>query len=879
MVRKSFLDQKAPPGYVAGVGRGATGFVTSAEWGKIRAESENAAKNGLNPVDADDLEAASVFDAVDSALVKRKAKKRRLKSPIEGEGIQTADISVGESIKSISAKFQDVKRGLAVVSADEWANLPAPVDLTMRNKRLREERRSQQRFYRNSDGVSLSLMNTGQTDEALDTETDLNRAKELVLDARLKLEEGEQDEAVDKHAYLAELGKTATPEVEVETKVKGVVGDYAKTRALFSKLVQTAPAKAENWIAYSRLEYDAKRYVRAREIIQQGCEMCPRSEEAWLVNLEINAADLMACKVIVADALKRLNKSLPLWLKAVEYEQDQNSKARVIRKALEFVPRSETLWLALVEGENSVNVKVRVLEKAVELVPASLKLWLLWSELEDPSKALQVLERARAAVAPKDIPVVWISQAKTQERLDENELKVNRIVEGCFMAVKEYTYTDWMRLSEECDMEGFTLVVRAITLRTLSGFSPGLDEILNECDKLREKGRLHTARAMLSYVNETHPDNLEAWFEAISLEKEMTGDTKDELFLTYELALAAQPACVELYLMYAKDKWGVGDTSRAREIIFEGMSANAQNEDLWFAAVKLEHRSGTIEIALDLFEQCLKQLERPSHRVWVKYVTMLRNAGENNKALDTVDMGLQKYPQEPKLHLQKGQICEDNENFDAALKAYEKGTKECSKNAYVWTHLSKLYERLGKSMRARSVLDEGIGKNPFSDVLHAAKVRMEWENRALALKLMARALQQVPQSGLLWSLNIELAQEDEKRGVYAMALKTTREDPQAVVAIALDMWKRGEVAKAKIFFESCLKKRPDYGDLYVEYYAYLLQNGDLQDMKKVEKEFLRTDPRHGPRWCAITKKVTNLNAEPLALLRESAVGVLEERSK
>lgn len=606
--------------------------------------------------------------------------------------------------------------------------------------------------------------------------------------------------------------------------------------------------------------------------------MCPRDEEIWLVNLELNESDLNACKVIVADAIKYLNRSINLWLKAIEFEYDPLSKTRVIRKALEFIPGDETLWLLLVENEPNNSIKIKILEKASELSPKSLKIWLLWSELESPKEGLKVLEKSRAVIESINLPIVWVSQARIQENIDDNELKIENMLTECFNTVNkdEFKYSDWLDQCRKCDKDGFKLVTKSLTLKTLENFNPTIDDILQECDKCREDGVFQMAKAMLFFINSKYPEDLNSWFDSISLEKEL--GASDDLYITYELALKAQADCIQLYLMYAKDKWVIGnDISKARDIIFEGMNKNPQDEDLWFAAIKLEDQSGSSEIAIDLFEQCLAHLETPSARVWVKFVTLLRKTHDNVKALEIINKGLEKYPLESKLYIQKGQIYEIIDDLVSAREAYELGTRKCSSNSVLWTHLAKLYQfKLNKVMKARSVLDESIGKNPTNDILHYEKIMMEWGNKPVAGKLIAKALKMVPKSGLIWSLQIKFVEDGEKKTVYGLALKSTRDDPNVILAIAVDLWKRGETVKCKIFFNSCLKKAPDFGDLYIHYYAYLLHNGEMEEMKDLESAFLKNDPHSGQEWCRIIKEIENTDKEPLSLLRQSAIKALNE---
>lgn len=863
---------------MAGVGRGAVAVSTQAEWGKLRTASQKKNKQD----EADDSEADDVYEEVERQL---KAKKRKVKQD-----------NLAQSFSEIAEGFKDAKKQLDDVSLLEWTNLPEPMDLTMSNKRLREERKSQMRFYRNSDALSLSMVQEGQTDEAIsvdaaegDESLVQNRAKDLVLDSKLTQQEeqgGKSGDRIDKHSYLKQLaaGNQAGENSDNDNrKVISNVGDYSKTKTLFNKMIQTQPHKPENWIAYARLEYDAKHYARAKDIIQTGCEKCPRNEEIWLVNLELNESSLSACKAIVADSIKYLNKSINLWSKAIDYESDPINKTRIIQKALEFLPLDESLWLKLIENEPLSEVKLKIVSKATEILPGSLSLWLLWSKLEQPQLALGVLDKARTSVANEDIPMLLLSKAKIQEKIDQNEFKIEKMIKEC-LSLSNWDYARW--ISEAKRMGDFKLVPKFIVLNVLELQEPSQEDILNDVVLYLSEGHYDICKFMLFYINNKYPEDLPSWLQSIDLAKKYPDhtDAYESVYIIYELALQSQPKCSQLYLMYAKDKWQLaGDIGKAREIIFEGMEQIPNDEDLWFAAVKLEHQSGHDDVALELFGQCKSRLSDPSARVWIKHVTLLRQLEDLEAALKACEDGLTKFEVDEKLYLQKGQILTEMERYERAKSIYELGTKKCPKSILIWIHLAELFQyKLLKPMRSRSVLDQAIGKNPHSDLLYYTKIKLEMETKQssqLIERLVSKGLQICHNSGLLWSVKIELASEEEKRGVYAQALKSTKDDPCAILAIARDLAQRGEINKSQIFYESCLKKHPDFGDAYLYFYAYLLQHGQMDQMKQLESMFIQNDPRHGCRWPKITKKVQNIDKNPLLLLRKSAVETLSLNSE
>jgi pre-mRNA-processing factor 6 len=92
------------------------------------------------------------------------------------------------------------------------------------------------------------------------------------------------------------------------------------------------------------LEEFAGKHVAARELIAQGCEECPKSEDVWLECARLNTPD--NAKIILANAVRHLPDSVKIWLRAasLEPESDVKARKRILRRALEFIPNSVTLW-------------------------------------------------------------------------------------------------------------------------------------------------------------------------------------------------------------------------------------------------------------------------------------------------------------------------------------------------------------------------------------------------------------------------------------------------------------------------------------------------------------------------------------------------------
>lgn len=912
MERKSFLDQEPPPGYIPGIGRGATGFVTQADLGSSKKvpilafqktsndgrfdDSEESLTPILTLNQKEDIEADKIYDEIEKYLEKNRNKRRKHNTATtpdnerDNEKVKVENKSVSNSIAEISEQFQDVKQGLSTVSVEEWANLPESGDFTRRNKRLRNELQEQQRFYRNSDMIALALKDQGATDIALDeanaeienridnndndnTNGDddnvdlfkLAKTKDRLLENQIKLGiSSKLTSGIDKNEYLGLLDPH---------KSQYNIGDYKRTRKLFAKLRETSPSNPKNWIASARLEFDAKKLKRAKELIQEGCEKCPKSEEIWLTNLEMNANDVQTSKVIVADAIKFNYKSLKLWLKATELELDNLSKVRVLRKALEWLPKSFELWLAIVDYEDDKEIAIRMLEKATSIIPNSLDLWMKLSSLKEGKESIKVLIDSIQHIAKEKHYLVWINVSKIEEKTTMNEVKISRYINKAFESINCDINVEWYKQAETCENEGLKWTCRAIILKALETDTNEVSKLLESAESHYSLGHLEISNSIYTFMTSKYPQDLATWKQYLIMKKKLKD--YNNLFLIYEMAVSSLPNIVELYIMYSNDKIKYDqDFVKVRDILSDGLDKNSKSEQLWFYAIDFESRFGSLDIARDLFTDCLKAIDNPSVELWIKKAGLERKLNDYESALSTISGSLIVYPNENLLYQEKSDILTKLDEVEESVTTLQQGISNCNKNELLYVSLAALYEKKRNNViKARSILDESLSLHPKSDILHHARIKLELDanNKTHAQRLLSKAITLIPTSALLWVDNIKLATKQQVKNTYVLALKKTNDDPLIILTIAKDLWKSGRIAKSNQFFKACLDKDDEFGDFYIYYYAFLLKFGTREEMKNLEDEMLNKEKLHGYLWGKVSKENEARNVPDLQLLREAAV--------
>lgn len=467
----AFLSQAPPPGYVAGLGRGASGFTTRSDIGPAReGPSEETiaaarAKRGEGPEDEedgggdddddddggaeidagtnqdpenetglfaggvyerDDEEADRIWASIDSHMEDRRRKKKEQREKEELEKYR-------QERPKIQAQFADLKRGLSNVSEEEWANLPEAGNLTGKRRKAASKREARDtRSYAVPDSVILGNRDRGAMDASVEANgtdgtastvqgmttslTDIGEARSKIFSH--KLDQAGSASADGTASTLGGASSTIDPKgyltelSSTVTKSASEIGDIKKARSLLDSVIKTNPKHAPGWIAAARLEEVAGKMAIARKVIAQGCERCPKSEDVWLESARLNTNE--NAKVILANAVVHLNQSVKIWMKAADLENDINSKKRVVRKSLEYIPNSVKLWKELVNLEESPEDARILLSGAVSAVPQSVELWLALARLSSPKEARSVLNQARAAVATSH--EIWIAAARLIEQ-------------------------------------------------------------------------------------------------------------------------------------------------------------------------------------------------------------------------------------------------------------------------------------------------------------------------------------------------------------------------------------------------------------------------------------------------------------------------------
>lgn len=847
----SFLDLEPPPGYVAGLGRGATGFVTSAETGPsaflsnfgFEAEIED---NGLFAVrnSKEDEDADKIYELVEARVQSRNKRKG-------SEKITQNNLIEPDVVKT------KLKSSLNNVSLLEWLDLPEAGDLTRKNKRQRLLDQQQQRLYATPDVL-------------------IAQASAKTFDNAIASEDG------------------AHTEQERDPHEKDVVTNFAsdpeKERQILASLRRVEPKNAQLWISSARYEEQAKQFQRAKSFIREGCTQVPDNELVWLESLRLHRNEgTRTCKSIVNEALKYNNGSEKLWLAALDAENatDFHSRKRVLLKALDSLPRSTVLWRRLVESvadfdEIDVQEKVHLLTNATKMCPQEWNFWEMLLSLSDYSASKKVLNSARKST-PTEVKV-WIAALELEEKASESVSKdklqkmFRKGIAELQLNGADMDKTDWFQLAIASHERNRIATANVIILEELFRIqsSSTIKDLLEKIEGV-ESQSAEVAACCYECLCQMLPQKMDCWTKFIQFSRKFKPDS---LLKIYNQAMRVC-ASEQLFLDFAKDtNTLLRKPEDAKRILEDASKKYPKNESIWLAQVDFLIQTKQFQNADTVSKVAITEIGNSSSRIWYKYIHFLRFAVEKQalditqeKVIQETNAALHIHPNCLKLHLQKAQILESSFQLGEARSTVVAAMKSFPESIILWRQLARYDALLFGAPKARSLLDRASLKLPKLPELWLDKIDLEMAEKdmVVARQIVSKALKTFSTCAALWIVHLKFIPKASHRKVaYLDALKETDNSPEILLAIGVFLWTDGKHEKAKTWFDRALDADKSNGDAWAWLYHYHIRHGSSEERQAV----LEAAKEHssaiktGVSWVKVKKDPKNLalSIEDLLLL-------------
>lgn len=887
MTRPAFLSLTPPPGYVAGIGRGATGFSTrGGNKNKVvpkrlqAVQNRNGAQQDTDNIqDKEDIEAEQIFATIDS---KRNGRNRAESKPKE---------------VTVINQFTDLKRTLTQVTEDEWLNIPEASDMTRRNKRNRLQEQLNRKTYAAPDTLLSKKVDL----------TTLTEEREKVLSTQLdatltnRNSNTKDDNNIGSNSILNDTDKYLNQLESIDNSINMTQSEeIKKMRLIFQSYRKTMPKEPQGWIASARLEEKANKFQLAKNIIDEGCQECPRSDSVWLENIRIHRNDIFKCKTLVATGIKFVPLSQKLWEKAIELESEVINKVRVIRKALIELPTVEGFWKLAVMYEKDKMECLRILNKALEFLPQSLDIWkalIKMQSYDDAVKSIQLMHKN----LPNSIDV-WIMEVQLEESNNASSFvdKTNNIFINAFKYLKDSNIAidHFSYISKAIDMENeqnspltLELFISSLfkfesidpnQLLTLTKYIESLNDSLTKIICLRELLIIKPTKYSLWKLLQTTCVNQANIPELYK--------TYDMILFNAKTSYSALKETPTLALLYAKDIWKYSASpDKAIKLIDQTLDIVPLSSDVWFAKLKILCQLSRVEEIEELFTKMFELFDnqkiKGKERLYIKYVSFLRYQGKSKPAVDFIkEKCLVEFPRFYKFYLQIGQIYEKEVgDFKESVSWYHKGEQNFPESTLFPISLANVYTMGIKNVaKARSTLEMALAKSPRDENLYQSLVQLErsQQNIDQANLLIERALRVLPASPVIWSEKLKSLsgrKSSTKKIIFKDALTKTKNNYLVLLQISLSFYEEGQYKVAMKWLQRAIKGQPQYGDIWI-WLARTHQQLKL-DLDDIYNKVNLYEPKYGSEWIRVTKGTSTQYFTPSQVVAHSLQIPVDPRVK
>eukprot|EP00761_Pharyngomonas_kirbyi_P014791 gb/GECH01014821.1/.p1 GENE.gb/GECH01014821.1/~~gb/GECH01014821.1/.p1 ORF type:complete len:953 (+),score=335.53 gb/GECH01014821.1/:1-2859(+) len=772
---------QAPEGYVAGSGRGATGFgptgsvdpSAAPQVGQKRpqpvdmdddktdySESVFDKWSGYNdisfndpslPYDQDDEEADKAFYKIDEHLDSRRKQRREDKMREQLEQYRATR-------PKIQQQFADLKKQLSDVSSDEWNDIPEIGDYTVK-------KRKSEIFTPTPDSLLERAIQENQRYSSIDP--------------------SKGGETPSSNSGLSTPGSSGTGGANLRAmgEARETVLNVRLKQASDSVSGQTNidPHGYVTSLNNMKISTDAEigDIKKARQLSKAVINTNPNHPPGWIAAARVEeiAGKMSAARNLIMKGCDNCPKSTDVWLEAARLHTPKVAKS-ILAQAVQNIPNSVKIWLQAVKLENDEKSQKRVLRKALEFIPNSVRLWKEAISREEEEDARVMLYRAVECI-PQNVDL-WLALARLEKY--ENAKKV-------LNAARNTIKTEpliWIAAAELEEAQGNIENISKIIKKAISNLARhhvAVDRAqwLKYAEKAEKAEHVQTCQSIIqntiSMGLEEH-DWQHVWLE--DAEQCIQNGSISTARAIYAHALSVYPKDEDLWLRVAHLERTHGDRESLLSLLKRGVSACPKAETLWLMAAKEQWLSGDVDKARKTLESAFD--ENPSSEaIWLAAFKLEHQNQEYNRARILMQHAREQantekvWMKSAKLERELKARNNEKEILDEAIKRFPSFFK-------LWLMRAQWEEKCGSLDTARNIYARGVERCPKSIPLWrcAAALELRCDNAPKARALLERGRIKNPRSEELWldAVRTELAGGNQKMAETYLA-KAFQELPKS----------------------------------------------------------------------------------------------------
>jgi pre-mRNA-processing factor 6 len=827
--RQDFLNQPAPENYVAGLGRGATGFTTRSDLGPAREGpseqhlQEALAKRarelgapaptayGVTPGKDDAGGAAGGAGAEGGADANND--DERFQDPdnevgLFANGFYDKDDDEADRIyQAVDEKMEKRRKARRLVPPPPFPNdgfigLATQIADMMPSREAREKKEREDYEAKNPK-ISQQFADAKR---ALSTVTDEEWASIPEVGDLTGRNKRQRQSRMQNRFYAVpdSVIAAARDSTEMDTSIAPDEGDgsmtnFAEIGAAREKILQVRLEQAEKASSSSEAvsgtstTVDPRGYLtsldksqlngaanvgdvaRTRSLLESVIKTNPKHPPGWIsaARLEEVAGKAIAARRLINQGTEHCPKSEDVWLEAIRLHMggDQHNSKVIAANALSNNPRSVKLWIAAMELESDPRAKKRVIRQALDQIPQSVALWKAASNLEeDPADARLLLSRATEFI-PLSIEL-WLALARL-----ESPDNARKVLNKARKAIPS-SYEVWIAACRLEEQLGAAAMVRKImdrAIKSLAKESAMLkrEEWIAEAEKVEQEGAPLTCAAIIEYTLgwdlDEDDDRKDVWMADA---KESTGRGR------YETARAMYAYALRVFVNKAAVWQAAAELERAhgtraslQQLLTKAVEACPKSDDLWLQLARERWAAGELDEARKVLGRAFSQ--NPSENIWLAAVKLEADGKQYAQARELLARARQEAGTD---RVWVKSVAFERAHGDAAdaLALAEDGLALYPAAAKLWMQKGQLLDAAGDAAGARAAYAAGVRAAPRSEALWLLAARLEERAGATvrARSLLDRARLALPRSAALWaeSVGLERRAGNEAAARAAMAL-------------------------------------------------------------------------------------------------------------
>ncbi|EAX95553.1 hypothetical protein TVAG_005680 [Trichomonas vaginalis G3] len=781
-----------PPGYVPGLGRGATGFVSYIENAVIELQDEKAlsakmSTKKIKEIEKADNDADDFYNSMDLLISSRnKAKKKQNSEQEKTIFDETRD------------QFAEFTNNLKFITANDWANIPERGQLKNYRPKWELLTYASGRMITGDFSDSALSKEIRLQDQQNDTELEANkammavsRAKNSVMNAQLsKLTKSSS--TIDTSKYLQEI------DIETQNRIQQYE-DLDHAAQLYRQMTHYNKNDPVVWITRARIEEKRGKYDKAAKVALDGLSNNPESEELVLEAARLSQNDSQS--ILEASLESHHAQSPKIWLQLASLQNTEVLKISVLERALSKCPKSPMLWIAASNCDE--ESRLDVLKAGFQMNKDSKELFIAGLEASKSNEDLSFFISQKSDI--KDDIETLITEANCEEKFDMD------FTDSVEKALQIETDRDWITIAMESELKNCPRVASLIIRKTKID-----DDMVLRANEAKRGNCIAVCESLLK----RNAEEGNGWYP----------------FLEFERSLGNLEAALDYSLNYIKegDEISIVEISRfmddeqALNLLQTKFEINKKSEKIALEIAKIFAKSDKDKAA----EFSFSTASEINSSLLFSYGAQTGTSKTVTPTILKIGVGL--FPENANLWLILTNL---QPNDEEKCKVLQRATQECSRKAIIHIEFAKICKKIGISKpKIRALLERArfLCPNDESLWLYSA----EFEDNEYKIRLLEESKSKVDHPSIIWARQIELMPAEQRLYAVKNAMEVIGEKREILLLIAIDLWRRAKIDESKRTFEKLSSLFPQWGDGWIYYLRFEVshQNDISELLEKAANE-------------------------------------------